>query len=535
MRSVTFAVVTVSFLSLVAATTFASNDLLLRIDAQTVRSLGPRSAPVTVEGTDERAPQLRFTHATRAYDGQPLAGGGYLLCDGWLNPAAVNSAGQIVFYAQVLGNERNQGIFMADANGIRPIVMGCGGMGGSGDPGPCGDVTPTGGNYAGMFGGSFIAPALNERGDVLFISDVYKGPNPRCVFLYRAAQRDVIKLIGVNDPSPLGHNITAVGPGSLNNAGQAVFFANTENMYPDIYYYDGTSVSLVVAIGDPAPFGTRFAYFSDEAFGFPDGTWISTGQVPDINDAGEIAFYGWLRDDTYGLFVWRQGVISPYVHTGDPTPLGGTFYDFYAPHLNNRGEMAIFAEFQPPGGGWDSAWFVGQPGNWRKALCGSDRVDGLPITVVAVSRNPVEPFDDCGNLLAFCQVGEAWLYRTVMIDATGAIHVVARQGDPTPLGGTFGRLQGWPGLANNGLISFGAEAWGGTADTGQFVSRIGNRPGDLNNNGQLDGEDWLALVAMYTGPGVCTGTIPARVFDFDGDVDVDLRDAADFQAGFGTN
>src|SRR6185503_13803251 len=65
--------------------------------------------------------------------GTAVPGGGTLSPTAFSNPATINSAGKIAFFSDVNGASRNQGIFVADTTGFTPIVMGCGGGGGSGN------------------------------------------------------------------------------------------------------------------------------------------------------------------------------------------------------------------------------------------------------------------------------------------------------------------------------------------------------------------------------------------------------------------
>src|SRR5262245_39597341 len=164
--------------------------------------------------------------AALASHNQAVPGGGTLNPVAFVNPAIVNNSGRIAFISLVNGSPRNQGVFVADANGLTPIAMGCGGAGGSGMPGAgCGDPTPIGGTFGGFFTGTFFMPALNGAGDVLFLCDVVGGASPRALFLFRAATASIVKVAAVGDPSPLGGTFDAVGPGNLNDAGVVVFLA----------------------------------------------------------------------------------------------------------------------------------------------------------------------------------------------------------------------------------------------------------------------------------------------------------------------
>jgi hypothetical protein len=518
----------------------ASDGPYVRLDAMTLRPVSAPAGPdirVIPPGA-ERAISLVFEHSPIVLNGTPVPGGGFLDCDGDFHPAAMNASGQIAFYSQISGAERNQGMFRAEVGGLIPIAIGCGDIGGSGQPGPCGDPTPVGGTFAGMFGGSFIVPAINDLGDVLFLSDIYQGPGLRGLFLYRSAENDIVKVAVFGDPSPLGGTITGLGPGSINNARQVVFFAETDGAeLPDILLYHDGVLSVVAAMGQASPTGGTFGAFSLEAIGWSDGTMIPCGTVPDINDAGDIAFYGWIENGPYERIIVFQhnGINSAWLRNGDPTPYGGHCEDFWAPCLNNSSEMALLVDFTTASGQTSSAWIAGHAPLWRKVLTFNDLIEGAPVWMLAVSRNPVNILDDCGDVAVWCMVIQAGVPkdRMLMVDRTGARSVVARYGDPSPLGGTLTSLEAWPSLNDFAQIVVGADVSGGSTVSTYLLSGIGNAPGDANHDGVIDAVDWAELPACLGRPDACPTKFANRVFDFDGDVDVDLRDVAGFQAAFG--
>src|ERR1700751_1707344 len=72
---------------------------------------------------------------SRAAHGQiaPNTNGGTLNPVAFINPTTVNGSGRVAFNSQVDGSDRNQGVFVADADGtITAIAIGCGGLGGGG-------------------------------------------------------------------------------------------------------------------------------------------------------------------------------------------------------------------------------------------------------------------------------------------------------------------------------------------------------------------------------------------------------------------
>jgi len=394
----------------------------------------------------------------RAADGIPVTGGGLLAVSPAFDPATVNDLGQVAFYSQVAGSSRNQGIFLADGSGLHPIAIGCGGGGGSGNPGTvCGDPSPIGGRFTGLFGGTTFAPDVNAPGDVLFFADVVGGSAPRGLFLRHAFGGTIVKIAAVGDPSPSGGVFAAVGPGSLNDLGEVAFLASVgaaPGASVNVYLWKAGTVSTVRKVGDSIAGNGTISALGTEWFGFADGTFIPTGPVPDINEDGQIAFRAIFTSGSRGLFVQTGGVPAAYARSGDPTPLGGQYFDFWAPILNAHGQIAFEADVQLGPGQFTGGWIVGAPGGWRKALAFSDPVDGGQVSSLAVSRNPLQPLNDGGDLLLWCDLNpNGGVERLVLARADGTLSVVARQGEPTPAG-PIGFMQGWPSTANCfGLLS----------------------------------------------------------------------------------
>lgn len=389
-----------------------------------------------------------------AWHSQPVPGGGTLSPIAPANPACVNRDGAFAFIADVNGSSRNQGVFVVDANGLRAIAMGCGQGGGSGNHGTCGDPAPGGGTFAGFFGGTVFAPPINDHGDVLFIADLANGTTTRGLFLYTAATATIVKVAGIGDPSPLGGTFGAIGPGSMNNHRVVAFLASpigTTNS--DLFQWEPNSgvVTKIAAAGDPAPGGGSFTLLGTEAFGYADGTNVPSGPVPALNDCGVLAFRAIVNfgPTGRGIIVRTNGVDAWYVKSGDPTPAGGTYVDMQAAALNGSSEIAFFADYNF--GGPTAGWFVGSPGNFREALSFFGPVDGGQCLGLAYSRNPMTPLDDQGNLVLWCNLSSTSdVDRLVVSAPDGSLTVLARRGDPTPLGGNYTGMNAWPTLTSTG-------------------------------------------------------------------------------------
>ena len=381
----------------------------------------------------------------------PNTGGGTLNPVAFVNPTTLNNLQTIAFFSLVNGSARNQGIFTADSNTIYAIAIGSGSGGGSGDTSAhSGDPSPIGGTFSGFFGGTAFAPDINNLGDVLFLCDVNGGSSYRGLFLYKAATQSIIKIAVVGDPSPIGGTFGAVGPGSINNNEKVVFLASpvgTTNS--NIFMWDNGTVTKVAAIGDPAPGGGTFSLLGTESYGFPDGTNIPAGPVPDINDNGQISFRAIVNGGITerGIIVRTGGTDDWYIKSGDSTPAGGTYFDMQAASINNAGQIAFFADYRPTPTSTNSGWFAGSPGNWRKVIAFFDSIDGGQCLGLAFSRNPMQTVDSLGNVVFWTDLNSnGGIDRLAIGLADGSILIAARRGQASPIGGTIGSMDAWPSL-----------------------------------------------------------------------------------------
>jgi hypothetical protein len=394
---------------------------------------------------------------SRAAHGQiaPNTNGGTLDPVAFINPTTVNASGRVAFNSQVDGSDRNQGVFVADADGtISAIAIGCGAPGGGGDTtSMCGDASPIGGHFGGFFFGTFFTPDINDAGDVLFFCDVNGGDSRRALFLYRGATGEIVKVAAIGDPSPIGGTFGAVGPGSLNNNGQVVFLASAVGtINSDIFMWDNGVVTKVAAVGDPAPGGGTYLFLGTESAGFQDGTNIPVGPIPDINDSDQITFRAIVSGGiTERGIVVRTGQVDEwYVKVPDSTPIGGTYADMQAASINNAGQIAFFADYHPTPDTTNSGWFAGAPGNWRKVVVFFDPIDGGQCLGLAFSRNPMQTIDAAGNVVFWANLDSNGTSDRLVLSLTdGNLLIAARRGDPTPIGGTFGTMDAWPAINGN--------------------------------------------------------------------------------------
>src|SRR5262245_38910171 len=198
------------------------------------REVRAAATPGTVGTLEPSGVQLAYppvcSTVAAGRHGESVPGEGTLNPIAFANPATIigpaGGGAKAAFVALVDGAARNQGVFVHDGTALVPIARGCGGMGGSGVPGACGNPTPLGGTFTGFFLGTVFVPAVNARGDVLFMADLAGGRTPRGLFLFDASLGSIVAVAWVGAPSPLGGTFAIVGPGSLNDAGAVAFLAS---------------------------------------------------------------------------------------------------------------------------------------------------------------------------------------------------------------------------------------------------------------------------------------------------------------------
>jgi hypothetical protein len=443
----------------------AGAQYLVTDDAGNVRGKRPERTAWGATAVSTRSLPPACGPFATARSGEPVRGGGTLNpIDGMVS---LNASGNEAFGAWVIGSPRNQGVFVKDGPDLLNIAIGCGGYLGSGDPGTaCGDPSPIGGTFTGFWPG--LAPSINDRGDVLFLADVVGGSAPRGLFLYRKETATIEKVAAIGDQTPFGI-LRGVGIGSLNNNGDVAFLASRglANEETAVFRWKDGVASVVVAPGDHIPGGT---VHSLDWFGWlpPDGSYVPQAEIPDINDAGAISFHALLEGGGVGLYVSRDGVHEPYVLTGQASPAGGAYFNLYGASLNEAGEIAFVGEYEVDP--WLIGWFVGGPGKWRKVLSFYDRVIGGRVWGLAASHNPAQPLDDEGNLVVWTDVrmdDGSDVYAVHIGYADGRLETLAREGEITPIGGTFRSFSALPTLKGRSCV-IGAYVSGGSSYVANF-------------------------------------------------------------------
>jgi len=246
-----------------------------------------------------------------------------------------------------------------------------------------GDPAPGGGAFT-----SLASPSLNSAGDVSFTGGLSL-IHPSCcfepsgVFLYSGGNFSRIVLPG--DSSPELSTFSSGLTPSLNGSGEVAFTGRLSGSVGGIYLSSGGQIRRIAGQGDAVMRDPKFwqafsplinnvgqVMFGASMFPGTGGIFsdalrdvIRAGDpLPDLsadvfvavpltlNDNGDAAFWAQSSTATTGLFLSPTGgTLSTIASSGDPTPGGGTFRNFYDAFLamNNMGQVVADATVSPPG------------------------------------------------------------------------------------------------------------------------------------------------------------------------------------------
>jgi hypothetical protein len=322
---------------------------------------------------------------------------------------------------------------------------------------------------------------------------------------------------------------------SLNNTGQAIFSGHlttsagvTASTDDVVYAGPFASPQLVARAGDPAPgmpAGVNYSLFNN-GFVFIGATLI--------NDAGQIAFLTQLtgsgvttsNDDAfYGGTVGSPQLLARAADPAPGTPAGVAYRDFQLVHLNENGQVSVFAVLT--GGGVTSAnstaIYAGAVGSLQLAARNGNPAPG---TTGSYTLLGLEEFNDAGQVAFGSSVSGA--NNGIFAGAAGSVQLVARQGGPAhdaPPGVSYAG-QAAPDLSNAGVAyrAFWNTGVGGVNSTNDEVlyagpitsptllAREGNAapgtPAGVNyssfRNPALNDAGHVAFFSVLTGPGVTT-------------------------------
>jgi hypothetical protein len=256
---------------------------------------------------------------TVAREGDRVPGIGRLSGFGKHPTPALSDAGLVAFAAAVSGGKAVEGIFTWSNGRLRPVAL-------TGNPAP--------GMASSVLAG-LDSPAVNARGDVVFLATIRRGRETVDAIL-ASAGGTLRKIAAQGDPAPAGGTFAAFGPPVINARGAVAFAAVVEGkaVPGGLFVASGERIQMVVGAGDETPAGGIIAKFSERIA---------------LNDAGVVAFHGILKfaPVAAAIFAVEDGRLRAISRLGDPAPGGGTIEHFGLwPAVSTRGAIAFAASIE---------------------------------------------------------------------------------------------------------------------------------------------------------------------------------------------
>jgi len=220
-----------------------------------------------------------------------------------------------VFAAAIAGGHAVEGLFVARNGNVRPVALA-----GAQAPGNAGVLA------------AFDAPAINARGDIVFLAGLRRGRETSEAVLIASGGR-LRKVVAQGDPAPSGGSFAAFGPPIIDRDGVVAFGAAIDgrSVPGGIFIWKADQLRMVLGAGDDSPIGGIFAKFSERI---------------GIGDQGTVVFHGQLKGApaAAGIFAIRDGRVQAVARLGDAAPGGGRYSNFGLwPVISEKGTIAFTA------------------------------------------------------------------------------------------------------------------------------------------------------------------------------------------------
>ena len=301
---------------------------------------------------------------------------------------------------------------------------------------------------------TFDSPVINASGRTAFYAELVTGAagvdNTNNQGIWSTAP-GLLTLVARNGDQAPGTPAGAVfdfldSDPALNDAGKITFAAALVQGVGGVDATNGSGIwsdrsgalDLVIRGGDPAP-GTLPGALFDLFVG-----------APDVNAAGQMAFYGFLQTGPGGISgsndqgIWSEGSgsLDLVAQSGSQAPgteAGATFQSFGFPLINSAGKVAFRGVLTPGTGGVtadnDSGIWSNSSGTVALVAREGDNAPGTAGATVFDQINS-DPYLNAGSHVAFTSklrggsvtagVNDTGLWAQ---DATGTLVLLARNGD----------------------------------------------------------------------------------------------------------
>lgn len=322
-----------------------------------------------------------------------------------------------------------------------------------------GDAAPPEGSFDRFdVEGTVIAASANRRGDVLFFATLLRNPAAEGWFL--AAAGRIVKLAAVGDPVPSGERIAGFGEhpaAAINDAGAVAFSAqlNGGKATGGVFLAQQGKLTAVAVSGATPP---------DAA-----GGTLADFEPPMLSNAGDVAFLASVRqgrETGEAIYLWRRGVLSKVVASGDHVPGGGLFSGFGRPALNSRGAVAFGAliEQGPILGGI----FISTGKDIHPVLAAATP---SPTGGIFARFSERIELNDAGTIALSAVLTQGGPDTAVFVVDNDTPRAIAAVGEAASGGGSFAAFASWPVMSESGAVAFIASLDGGP--NGLAVFRAG--------------------------------------------------------------
>lgn len=316
--------------------------------------------------------------------------------------------------------------------------------------------------------------AINNNGEVVFYTNLQKA----CAGgLYLVSNGKTSKIPDpFCNPSSSGFSGSLLGANINNNTQVPINLYFSQEGFPyALFLYSDGKLERVVGTGDVTPMGTVLHGGGTLQF----GAGLSDG--PAINDKGEIAFYAQSQDsggnDVHAIFVYSAGEIRKVVATGDSFALGARFGMNPAVsetvRINDKGDVLFQGAVFPDNNDVPSfGFFLATQDGIKKIAATPDRLPNAGIFFALSGTGDLNNRGDVVFAAAFIRERDS--AGGIFLDSGNRISKIAATADPTPIGGTFGvsiseEIQR-PRMNNNGAIAFLTSVDNGSASKGIFLA-----------------------------------------------------------------